>query len=430
MVVADVLGVVHDARGPAWTRAILPALGLLGMLGGLVWWFADKSSPGADFFTGLALLLVGPLLLGRHAPRRARLVTGAGRVTVAGAGVLSQVIAARDVIGTASSVLADGREVLALQRVGRDAPTLLGLDNAADAKRVRDALGIGARTSGALRWAVAARTIDHAKTLSRALGTLAAAMLAYAAFDGQDPTAFHGWPLAYLVIVLPLASIATMRTARAHDAARCIWLTETDVRLEDGRGGWTAVPYASIRTVRVKDGWLVLSRDLERDITTKLEIVRHGRRGLSAAELEFLVAALETAAEAARAPMHATHDVGAAAPLARAEGEPVRSWLARLESMAMQISRGSTYRDLAFAESDLWATLEDHDAEPELRAACARVLSRVTKASDLARIDAVVAAVRDDDAKLRIRVALEPDMDRAVAELEELDDRSEERLLY
>jgi hypothetical protein len=431
VVVADILGVVHDARGPTWTRAILPALGLLGMLAGLFWWVADRSAPGADFFTGLALVLVGPLLLGRHAPRRARLRTAPGRVEVLGAGVLSQVIAARDVIGTTSCTLADGREVLALQRMGRDAPTLLGLRPPEDAKRVRDALGVGVRTSGALRWPVAARVVDHAKTLSRALGTLAAAMLAYATFQGEDPMAFHGWPLAYLAIALPLASIATMRSARADDAARCLWLTETDVRLEDGRGGWTAVPYASIRSVRVKEGWLVLSRDLERDITTKIELVRHGRRGLSAAEVEFLVAAIEAAAARAHGHAHAASpDVGAAALLARAAGEPARAWLARLESTATQLSRGSTYRDLAFAEADLWTALEDHDAEPELRAACARILSRVTAASELARIDAVVAAVRDDDAKVRIRVALEPDLDRAVAELEELDARTDAHVIY
>jgi hypothetical protein len=429
VLVADVRGVVHDARGPAWTRAVLPLLGLLGMLAGLFWWVLDQSSLGADFFSGLTLLLAGPLLLGRHAPRRARIVPLAGRVEIADAGVLSQVIQARDVVGAASCATADGGEVLALQRMTREAPTLLAFATAEDAKRVRDALGVGVRTSGALRWPVAARKIDLAKTWSRGIGALAAAMLAYAAFEGQDPTAFGGWPLAYLVIVLPLASIATMRTARSNDS-RCVWLTEDDVRLEEGRGGWTSVPYASISGVAVEDGWLVLSRGLSRNATTKIERVRHGRRGLSPAELDFLVEGLRGAARRARGESRGVPDATAAAPLARAAGEPARAWLARLETTALQLSRGSTYRDLAFAESDLWAALEDHDADPALRAACARVLSRVTKPSALVRIDAVVAAVRDDEAKTRIRVALEPDLDRAVADLEELDARNDADVLY
>ncbi len=423
---------VHDARGPGWTRALLPALGLLGMLAGLFWWIADNSSPGADFFSGLTLLLAGPLLMGRHAPRRARLVPAPARVDVLGGGVLGQVIHAREVVGATSCTASGGGELLALQRTNRDSPTLLHFDSSEDAKRVRDALGIGTRLSGALRWPVAARRVDIAKTWIRGLGAIAAAMLAVATFQGHDPTAFGGWPLAYLAIVLPLASIATMRGARANDAARCVWLTEEDVRLEDGRGGWTAVPYPSITGVAAKDGWLVLSRAVSREITTKVESVRHGRRGLSKAELDFLVAAIDGAARRARGVQPAGHDVAAAAPLARATGEPARAWLARLETTAMQLARGSTYRDLAFAEADLWAALEDHDAEPELRAACARVLSRVAKASELARIDAVVATVRDDDARTRIRVALEPDLDRAahqLEELEELDAHSGERFL-
>ncbi len=417
--VTEARATLHDARGPAWTRALLPALGACGMLAGLYWWAVDGAALGADFFCGLALLLVAPLLLGRHRPQRARLLPHPARVEVRGAGLLTQTLHARDVLGAVSCASADGGETLALQRASRDRPTILELATAADAKRVKDALGIGLHTSGALRWPVGTRTVDRLGAINRLLGACAAAMLAYATTFGR--AAYGDWPLAYLVVVFPLVALATLRWRRARSAERSVWMTPTDVRLEDARGGWTAVPYAALTSARFEDGWLVVGRGTARRVATKVELARHGRRGITRAELEVLMAQLRAAGQRARGVEgHEAHS-GAAAPLARAHGEEARAWLARLETTALQLARGTSYRDIAFAEGDLWAALEDHDAEPALRAACARVLSRVSRPGERARIDAIVSCIRDDDAKTRIRVALDPDLDRAVRELEDLD---------
>jgi hypothetical protein len=423
--VTELRATVHDPGGPLHVRLLVSAIGLTGVLAGLVWCFVDERSPGADFFSGFALLLVGPMLLGRHAPRQAELVTGTGRVEVRGAGILTQVLHARDVTGTASTPLEGGKVALHIQRSRRDAPTLLVMGSEENAKRVRDALGIGTRGAGAVTWPVGARAVDRLRRWSRIFGAIAAAMLAYASFTGGDATAYSGWPLSYLVIVLSLASIATLSMERADRRRRTVTLTPTTVLLEDARDGFREVPLADISGVAEEDGWLVLSRDRGRSMTTKIDLVRRERRGLTPLELSYVVLAIDAAARRARADVDVTPALGTTSILGRASGEPARHWLARLEATAVELRRAVPYRDVALGQSDLWSTLGDHDAEPDLRAACARVLSRVADAADLARIDAVAATIHDHDASLLVRVALEPDVERAAEWLDALDARYE-----
>ena len=70
---------------------------------------------------------------------------------------------------------------------------------------------------------------------------------------------------------------------------------------------------------------------------------------------------------------------------------------------------------------DLWAILEDPEAEPELRAAAARVLRHSTHADARVRIENAVAAVRDDATNKRLRIAVRDDLDGASQELAFLD---------
>ena len=406
-------------------RLLVSAIGLLGVLAGLVWCFVDETTPGADFFSGFALLLVGPMLLGRQAARRAVLVPGTGRVAVRGAGILSQVLHARDVTGSASTPMEGGGVALHIQRARRDTPTLLVMDSEADAKRVRDALGIGTRGSGAVTWPVGARAVDRLRRWSRIFGAIASAMLAYAAFTGGDATSYGGWPLSYLVIVLSLASIATLSMERADRRRRTVTLTPTAVLLEDAREGFREVPLADVSGVTAEGGWLVVARQRLRNATTKVDIVRRERRGMTPTELSHLVLAVASAARRARREADLPPSHGTTAVLGRASGEPARHWLARLEAAATELLHAVPYRDLAMGQSDLWSTLGDHDAEPNLRAACARILSRVAAPGELARIDAVAATIHDHDASVLVRVALEPDLERAAEWLDALDSRYE-----
>jgi hypothetical protein len=79
------------------------------------------------------------------------------------------------------------------------------------------------------------------------------------------------------------------------------------------------------------------------------------------------------------------------------------------------------YRGHTLDTEDLWAILEDPEAEADLRAAAARVLRHSQKPETRQRIDAAVAAVRDDVTNRRLRIAIRDDVDNASQELAMLD---------
>jgi hypothetical protein len=81
----------------------------------------------------------------------------------------------------------------------------------------------------------------------------------------------------------------------------------------------------------------------------------------------------------------------------------------------------SGYRGHTLDTQDLWAVLEDPEAEPNLRAAAARVLRHSPKPETRTRIDAAVAAVRDEGVNKRMRIAIRDDVDNASQELQLLD---------
>jgi hypothetical protein len=83
------------------------------------------------------------------------------------------------------------------------------------------------------------------------------------------------------------------------------------------------------------------------------------------------------------------------------------------------LSAGAGYRGNTLDTQDLWAILEDPEAETELRAAAARILRHAPNTR--VRIDAAVAAVRDETDGRRLRVAIADDLDTASQELAFLD---------
>jgi hypothetical protein len=103
----------------------------------------------------------------------------------------------------------------------------------------------------------------------------------------------------------------------------------------------------------------------------------------------------------------------------RRNGETAREWLVRLDMAGQMLSAGSGYRGNSLDAADLWTILEDPEAEPELRAAAARVLRH--SPDNRVRIDTAVAAVRDESTNRRLRVAVEDDLDEACQELAYLD---------
>ncbi|HEU4410029.1 MAG TPA: hypothetical protein VFS43_32540 [Polyangiaceae bacterium] len=77
------------------------------------------------------------------------------------------------------------------------------------------------------------------------------------------------------------------------------------------------------------------------------------------------------------------------------QGDPVNAWLERLDAAAQAMRSGSIYRGAAMSGRELRDTLDNHDADPALRAAAARVLVRVAPHEARSRVEAALATLRD-----------------------------------
>jgi hypothetical protein len=143
--------------------------------------------------------------------------------------------------------------------------------------------------------------------------------------------------------------------------------------------------------------------------------------GLSQADRQTLIAQVTSAAQRARGLGPQKDDVRGRVDQLRRNGESPRDWLTRLDMAGQMLASGSGYRGNTLDAEDLWAILEDPEAEPELRAAAARVLRHSTHADTRVRIEAAVAAVRDETTNKRLRIAVRDDLDGASLELALLD---------
>ena len=129
--------------------------------------------------------------------------------------------------------------------------------------------------------------------------------------------------------------------------------------------------------------------------------------GLSDTERKLLIAQINSSAQRARGFGPHKDDVRGRVEMLRRNGDDPRSWLQRLDMAGQMLSSGGAgYRGQTLDVEDLWAILEDPEAEPELRAGAARVLKHAPQPETRARIDAAVAAVRDETENRRIRVAI------------------------
>jgi small-conductance mechanosensitive channel len=144
--------------------------------------------------------------------------------------------------------------------------------------------------------------------------------------------------------------------------------------------------------------------------------------GLGPDDRDALIKQIMSASARARGLGTSKNDVSGRIDVLRRNGESPRDWLARLD-MAGRMLESSTagYRGHTLDTEDLWAVLEDPDAEGDLRAAAARVLRHSQKPETRQRIDAAVAAVRDDATNRRLRIAIRDDVDNASQELAVLD---------
>jgi hypothetical protein len=387
---------LFDPQRPTWAR-VAAAAGAVALVLGTAW------GSGAAAWLGLAVFLIAPLFHRRHAGREVELVLGHGLVRVRSFGPFGARIRGRRLVGASTAYLPDGRALLTLR--GRRRTRTLELADAAAAQAVRDALGIGHYGVGTLRFdTVPTRTMLLGQAL-RAAGALAAI------------GATLGVPLAAFFAIVATLGVLVFTFAAANGQRPHLELVADGVIQ---RWPTCGIPYLGIAEISIAGGDLILLlEDGER-------VIVHGRsrdfgvdQGLGDDELATLHAQIVSAMSRARGLGAVEPSVAPSVAELGDDQAGLSAWLGKIDSMAARLASAGGYRGAPLSEAELWAALENHDAEPEVRAAAARVLVQ-SRPSSRPRIAAVAASARDHRTERRIRFALlsDPeDAERALAKL-------------
>lgn len=392
-----------DPKGPLWTR-LVPTAGAALLLGAGLFFF---NGPG-DTLIKTALLMmsmgltIGRVLFGKHSPREAEIALGPGYVDVKGAGLLNQRIRGRRVKGASTAFLAHGGVGLVLQRPGR--PIALELRDEADANAARDALGIGHHGFGKVAW----RAKAYAQIKSwTPVALLAMAILVVQSGEDLYPLLFMGGNLLFIGLVIAV-------TVQMQKPRSAIEIEPRGVVLSVPR---CEIPYGAILDVAATQDGISIVVD-PRFHNGRIETRTRG--SLTDDERDHCIAQITSAVRRARG-------LGPREPLVSGQVEELargsddtRAWLLRLDAMAQQMMSGAGYRGLAVDSTELWSALENHEADVHVRAAAARVLARTDQQSRK-RIQTIAGSARDKQTEKRIRIVLDPDVDHACSELDELD---------
>jgi len=414
---------VSDPIGPFWWRWLPTGVSVLVMALAVALSMDAGSFKGALLAIGAMLFFLAPMFLPRLGAREATLELGSGVVRVKDAGIASQTIRTRDVVAASTARTREGI-ALALVRKGREGrPLVLDLQSEDDARRVRDALGIGHFGFGSLEWPTKRGTALGFTIFARVAAAISCALMAGG--TAQDGLLVLGLLAAYFSFPAALIMMLVTLFTSGRNSPTVALRPEGVAVSSDGRR-YQTIPYTHIANARHDALGLHLKLHGGASVDIEAPETVLTRTSMSEGELAHLTAQILSAAQRAQG----------AGPQAPALPERVadlaqrrdagRSWLARLDAVARLLTSGAGYRGVGFEESDLWTTLEDHDAPADLRAGAARVLVRVDK-SALPRIEEVLARVRDDGARARMRVAVEEDIDAAGEEIDRLDVREGRR---
>jgi hypothetical protein len=211
------------------------------------------------------------------------------------------------------------------------------------------------------------------------------------------------------------------------------WFTRQTIRLradrlDFGNAARTEIAYRDVTRIRESDGQLTIAG---RHFGGRLEVpARPLLDPFTVRERALFVAQLHGAVERSRgAPPPPLSTEESLAQLRRftTQGERAAGWLSRLDAFAAltRASReGAGYRGASIDVDALWTTLEDPDADPELRCVAARILHlrrESTEPNDGAvrvRIATAVESAADETARTRLRIMTEDEP--AELELEEV----------
>lgn len=359
---------------------------------------------------------LGVVSLRQKRSRNATVSLGPGYITIEGTGTRNQRIFARDIVGATTARSSTG-VLLTLQHQRRDQPVTLELKDDVEASRIRHALGIGHSGFGTISW----RTQSDSTTRTAFVGRMLAIILglltiALTTLVSADAGIFSGIFLGQFGLIGTILGIMGLA---ARPAEPSVYMAAEGLRIKTPRG-WFALPYDAVQNLDVHRRGLVFAVP-EPYFKVAVERVGPSMGGASEHDLKALSSQILAAAQRARGMGPRKEDITGRIDVLRRHGESARDWLVRLDMAGQMLSAGPGYRGNSLDVEDLWTILEDPEAEPDLRAAAARVLRHSPHPNTKVRIDAAVAAVRDAVTNQRLRIAIRDDLDGASQELAYLD---------
>lgn len=415
-----------DPQGPLLAR-LFPYLALF--TGWLVGLECVSSSAGAVALTLGAIVVFSLLRMipwRQTKPREVALSLGPGYVEVKGARLRNQRIVAKSVKGATTATTSRG-VLLTLSHTGRIHPLTLEVASESDADRLRRALGIGHGGFGVLSWNTATDSSQKIGTVGNA-GMVALALLFLTALRSSSSGVFgmvFGLTMLAAPFLIPFALVGFFAKSRFPT----IVMDASGVRLATTQG-WFGAPYAAIRDVR-REGRM-LTFELGEPSRAVSVACGHPWLGAGLTEPEFrsLRAQILSAAARARGLGRPKEDASSRLEVLRRQNEAPRDWLVRLDTTGQMLASPAGYRGLSVDADDLWTTLEDPEADPELRTAALRVLRHLGTPETRTRIAEAIASVHDDRQSRKLRVATNDDVDAASRELAILDGEDARRAAF
>jgi hypothetical protein len=361
---------------------------------------------------------VGLLPLRQRRLKTAELVSGPGFIEIKQAGTRSQRIDARSIVGGTTARTSTG-VLFTLAHAKRDQPITIEVESDADADRVRQSLGIGHGGFGAVGWrtvpSASAKTGFWGQLITFLIGAIIAGLGFFVSHEAAGIVGLMLGQFAFLSMILSLVGHF------GRTGAPSVVMAAEGLRIQT-KQGWFTLPYDHVLGIEPVPGALrfrVPPPYHSVDVETAGTVVG---TGLRPADRDALIEQIMSASARARGLGTSKNDVTGRVDVLRRNGESPRDWLGRLD-MAGRMLESSTagYRGYTLDTEDLWTVLEDPEAEADLRAAAARVLRHSPKPETRLRIDAAVAAVRDEVTNRRLRIAIRDDVDNASQELAVLD---------
>ncbi len=343
--------------------------------------------------------------------RPATLQLGHGRIKVTKARTRTQVIDAKSIVGGTTARTSRG-VLFTLAHAKRSQPIAIEVANDADADRLRIALGIGHGGFGHVGWRTNPSGLQTALTIARALGLISTLLVTWAAADSEMPGRFlMFFQFGFVGFFAALWNIGAL-FAKAPPPT--IMVAPDALRVATA-AGVIAIPYDQVGAVEAdRNGLTVHARTGGHTVSTKLS------RGLVGSDVaDGITRQIVAAASRARGLGVAKTEVTGRVEVLRRKDESPREWLTRLDVAGQMLGAGAPgYRGHSLDSEDLWAILEDPEAEPDLRAAAARVLRHERKPEAKIRIDAAIAAVRDQATDRKLRIAIRDELDAATVDVE------------